>query len=363
MQKSISLFTHNLAHPLTLNYKYDFIEPEWDNWRMPCFHRLADPIRQRFFAMVLIGVAISYSGTSSAEGFLPDSREILMMPQLCQWWYGPRVGMDPALLPKVPPFDMSGCTRFHYFCDAHTDLVRAEKGAYNNPGGAKILLGRAIGTLKGQVQFRKAEPGCSKYLLADTNYSLGKALESYARLTKSSSYSAQAIGPLLETIELTPEDVRPYQLLGDIYLALKKPQQAEEVIYRGLQVNPESKPLLRRYKEVGGKRPPPSKKPLAPNEARNVGDAQGQVAGHEPVKLQEIIPPASEAPKTPKGNSVVKGTQQKEETQAEQDKAVSLRNCRFCSDDDVSKDKTSPAPVQPKSTNQGADKPSCRFCP
>lgn len=339
------------------------IEVERINWRFFQLNRSIRSIRRCFWKIVLTGVAISYSGASSAEGFLPDNREILMMPQLCQWWYGPRVGMEPALIPKGPPFDMSGCTRFHYYCDAHTDLVRAEKNAYTNSGKAKYQLNRAIGTLKGQVQFRKAEPGCSKYLLADTSYNLGKALERYARLTKSSSYSAQAIGPLLESIELTPEDVRPYQVLGDIYIALNKPQQAEEIIYRGLQVNPESKPLLRRYKEVGGKRPPPTSKPVAPNEAGNVGNAQHQATGHEPVKMQVVIPPASGAPKTPQDNPVVGGAVQRGETQAEQDKATSPRNCRFCSDDDVSKDKTSPAPIQSKSTNQGAEKPACRFCP
>jgi hypothetical protein len=339
------------------------IEAERINWRFFQFNRFIRLIRRCLREMVLTGLAISYSGASTAEGFLPDNREILMMPQMCQWWYGPRVGMDPALMPKGPPFDMSGCTRFHYFCDAHTNLVRSEKNTYTNPGKAKYQLDSAIATLKGQVKYRKAEPGCSKNLLADTHYSLGKALERYARLTKSSSYSAQAIGPLLETIELTPEDIRPYQMLGDIYIALKKPQQAEEIIYRGLQVNPESKQLLRRYKDVGGKRPLPTTKPAAPNEERSSGDTQNQVTGPESSNTIEVIPPASADPKTPQGNSVFAGAVQSEETRSEQNKATSTRDCRFCSNDDVSKDKISPAPVQPKSTNQSADKPSCRFCP
>ena len=329
-----------------------------------CVDYIAGLIRRKLSVPVLMVMTVGYSGMCSAEGFLPDNREILMMPQLCQWWYGPRVGMEPALIPKGPPFDMSGCTRFHYFCDAHTDLVRAEKNANINQGKAKYQLNRAIGTLKGQVVFRKAEPACSKYLLADTSYSLGRALELYSRLEKFSSFSAQAIGPLLEAIELTPEDIRPYQVLGDIYVALKKPQQAEEVLYRGLQINPRSKPLLRRYKDVGGKRLPPALKTTEPNETSNLGDAQHLTTDHVSIQKEDSISGVGTDHEIPHDNQAVVGAElQREKTQAAQEKSTLSRNCRFCSDIDVSKDKTYPDPVQSKSSTQGSEKPSCRFCP
>ena len=117
----------------------------------------------RFVALAFMGMAMGYSGVGAAEGFLPDKQEILMMPQLCQWMYGARAGLAPSSIPRGPSMDVSGCTRFHYYCDAHTNLVRAEKSAYTNPGRAKEKLATAIETLKGQVQFHNSEPGCSKY--------------------------------------------------------------------------------------------------------------------------------------------------------------------------------------------------------
>lgn len=364
MCKWVFLMKSNVRLSLPERRSHSILETAIAHERL---YQLIQPVMvglRRFLTLTLIGLAIGHPGVVAAEGFLPDNREILMMPQLCQWRYGPQVGMDPALIPKGPPMDVSGCTRFHYYCDAHTDLVRAEKNAYTNPGKAKSQLERSIGTLKGQVPYRIAEPGCSKYLLADTYYTLGKALALYARLTKSSGYAAQAIGPLLQSIELTPEDARPYQVLGDVYVALNKRQQAEEAIYSGLQVNPESKPLLRRYREIGGKRPLPTRKPATPAEAGMAGGAEHLDAGKEPVKTQEALPPSAvDSPKPSQGNPVVEGAVQRVEDQADQDKSKTSRYCRFCADTDSKQSNAPAAAVQPEPPNPVAAPPACRFCP
>ncbi|TCV88135.1 tetratricopeptide repeat protein [Sulfurirhabdus autotrophica] len=317
---------------------------------------------QRFILLTLMVIAIGYTISATAEGFLPDKREILMMPQLCQWMYGARAGLDPSAVPQSHTMDTTGCTRYHYYCDAHTDLVRAEKNAYTNPGLAKEKLNRALNTLKGQIEFHDGEGSCSKYLRADIRYTYGKALERYARLTKSSNYYAEAISPLLQAIQLTPEDFRAYQVLGDVYTALNKRKEAQEILYNGLEINPDSKALLRRYKAVGGQRPIPEKKSDIPPETVNTEKPGKPDTTEEPAKTQDTPAKPSEPLSVSKDASTSGTGVQGAESKNPQDNSQSSPYCRFCPDlgSDQNTDTTT-SPVD--SVNAETNKPACRFCP
>jgi len=310
-------------------------------------------------------MAIGYPGFAVAQGYTPDKHQIMLMSPLCQWMRGARAGMDPALIPKGPPMDVSGCSRFHYYCWADLELVRAEQNAYTKPGEAKYRFDKAISMLKGQVQHHNSTPGCSKYLQADVNYTLGKALERYARFTKAKQYYGQAIGPLLKSIELNPDDERPYLVLGDVYAALNKRQQAEEAFYRGLEVNPESKPLLRRYEKIGGKRSLPTKKPQAVGEESVEAEpANSPGAASETVNGQGARAPVTgDNSGTKQANPIVAEPLKDAEATAQKDTTTPTPYCRFCVDEDSGQAKVSPAPSQPGSPNAGTDKPPCRFCP
>jgi hypothetical protein len=285
-----------------------------------------------FRGIFLLMLTLSGPGAAmAAEPFLPDKQEILMMPKLCRWMYGPRVGLDPSLTPPGPMIDVTGCTRFHYYCDANTDLVRAEKAMYFNLGRAKEKLASAINTLKGQVTFHSEEP-CSKYLQSDINYTLGYALSLMSKVAKSSSFNIEAIQPLNKAIELNPEDLRPYRVLADIYMAIGKRNLAEKVIYSGLELNPQSKPLLRLYKEVGGTRPLPSKKivtpatPQAEAKKENQADGDGVPTGHTETKPGgvDIVPPVVV-------NPIISPPQRQIEGQTTDDvQNKEKKYCRFC---------------------------------
>ncbi len=312
---------------------------------------------QKFLSLIFMGIIVSHSGFGHAEGFLPDKREILMMPQLCQWMYGARAGLDPSAVPQSHTMDTTGCTRYHYYCDAHTDLVRAEKNAYTNPGLAKEKLNRALNTLKGQIAFHDGEGSCSKYLRADIRYTYGKALERYARLTKSSNYYAEAISPLLQAIQLTPEDFRTYQVLGDVYSALNKRKEAEEILYNGLEINPDSKALLRRYQAIGGKRPIPEKKSILPSETGSTEKTGNPGTTEETAKTQNT--PAKTSEPLSESKEASGGT---DHQKMPQDNSQSSPYCRFCPD--TSSDQNTDTTTSPvDSVNAETNKPACRFCP
>ena len=320
----------------------------------PCLCMNASRIVPTFLVLLLLMLGVTASSSVLAmESFLPDKQEILMMPMLCRWMYGARVGLDPSLIPQRVPMDTTGCTRFHYYCDANTDLVRAEMAMYTNPGAARFKLNRSIETLEGQIAFHNTEP-CSRYLLSDINYTLGHAFSLMARITKSSVYYIKAIQPLNKSIELNSGDMRPYQALGEIYLETGQRDHAEEMIYKGLQINPQSKALLRMYKKVGSKRPLPT---VIPGAAEPSARKDEVTITNNPEKPGSGI---NNLEATSGIANTKPGPQKIDSISPVQD--IKHGGCRFCPDDTNAKGNQGNQATVPTPGKVGND-PYCRFCP
>lgn len=126
----------------------------------------------------------------------------------------------------------------------------------------------------------------------------------------------EAIRSLEIALRANPKYVRAYSLLADVYEGSKARAKALAVVTEGLRHNPDSKPLRRRYLELGGKEPYPEPVPAA--------DGQGSAA-----RASEAPAPQPATPETPAASPAVDSASA---VKAEPAAIGNRRNpyCRFC---------------------------------
>ena len=259
----------------------------------------------------------------AVQDFTVTREELTQMPPYCTAFYGKYVGlpklMDSPLRNTVP----ADCPALHHYCDGlkamlRVDRDRAERGYW---------LQLAIGSFKERTSgWAERAPTCPIRAEAHTN--LGKAL-----IRQNKAYSGEAITNFTKALGLRPDYAPAYTALIDAYLELGKKADALETATQGLKYLPDSKNLLRRFKELGGKTPPPPIVAQKPAET-------GTMAGSQPsTPEQGTKPGASSASPTP-ASAASSGTSPVGPGDAPQE------------------------PVAPAETKIGTPtNPYCRFCP
>jgi len=273
----------------------------------------------------------------AAQGFGVTREELTLMPPYCTALLGQDVGLpnfkDSPLRDTVP----AGCPALNHYCYGLKAMIRVDR---NRGVDQSFWLTSAIGHFRERTSgWEKEAPTCSIRPEAYTN--LGKAL-----LRQNKALVGQAIMNYSKALELRPDYLPAYLALSDAYLGLGKKGEALHAAEQGLKYLPDSKGLLRRFKELGGKTPPTpvaAAIPAAPAEPGKV------TAGPQPMPGQNGVP--GTAPQQSAGtgavseHSVTPPVPSPGKTEAEHAA-------------------TQQAPGAPEETKIGTPtNPYCRFCP
>lgn len=203
--------------------------------------------------------------------------------------------------------DRANWQHMHHYCDC----VRFTNRAYS-----------ALGNWRDMKYYLQIGIGGCDYVLAHTtpgfhmrsevHLQKGKALRLYRQ-------EGRAIAEFMEAIKGNPALAQAYVELADIQARIKKTGEALKTVTEGLRHAPESKPLRRRYTELGGKLPYPD--PVAPPQV----DAQA-------VKPAETVPPAPAIPAEPTVGATATVTPAAETITPPQIGSPKNPYCRFCPD-------------------------------
>jgi tetratricopeptide (TPR) repeat protein len=147
---------------------------------------------------------------------------------------------------RSDPADHRNWMHMHHYCDC----LRFINRAYSAIGDWKAVHGniqRALGTCDYVLEHTTPD----FYMRAEVHLQKGKAL----RLDRQEN---RAVGEFLEAIKGNPGLDQAYAELADIQAHNKKRGEALKTVTEGLRHVPGSKPLKRRYTELGGKLPYPA---------------------------------------------------------------------------------------------------------
>lgn len=207
--------------------------------------------------------------------------------------------------------DRANWQHMHHYCDclrftnrAHSALGNWYEMRYNleiGIGGCDYVLNHTSPDF---------------YMRPEVHLQKGKALRLYRQ-------EGKAIAELMKAIEGDPALAQAYVELADIQAKNKKSQEALKTVTEGLRHAPESKPLKRRYTELGGKLPYPA------------AVVEKTVAAEEPKpEAKPAVAPAAEAPTGQAAETVGETAPAGSAPRVEPARIGSPRNpyCRFCPD-------------------------------
>ena len=168
--------------------------------------------------------------------------------------------------------DRDDWQHMHHFCDCirFTNRAYAALGNWND---MRYDLQLGIGGCDYVLSHTKPD----FYMRPEVHLQKGKALQLFKQ-------EGKAVVEFMEAIRGNPELAQAYVELADIQARSKKSGDALKTVTEGLRHAPDSKPLQRRYTELGGKLPYPAPIVTAP--------AEPQVA-----KPDEAAASASAAPR------------------------------------------------------------------
>ncbi len=199
------------------------------------------------FVLLLICFPLFAYDALAELPYLVSRKELTMMPPYCTALYGkyhgePQPGNHP-LRGTIP-----NCPSVHHYCDGLKFIIRAN-GALNNPYDLKYYLQNAEQSFRSVIEeWKAAAPDCELYPEAYTN--LGN------NLLRSSKIGPNRIGDALTNFEAAIQKnnkyIPAYIGLSDAYLIFNKKDKSINALERGLQQNPTSKQLAKKYKSLGG---------------------------------------------------------------------------------------------------------------
>jgi tetratricopeptide (TPR) repeat protein len=187
--------------------------------------------------------------------------------------------------------DRRNWMHMHHYCDC----IRFTNRAYSAIGNWNAVHGYLGAAIDG-CDYVLSHTTPDFYMRAEVHLQKGKALMLDRQENK-------AVGEFMEAIRGNPELAQAYVELADIQARNKKSGEALKTVTEGLRHAPDSKPLKRRYTELGGKLPYPAPIVTAPVEPQ-VAKPDEAVASTPaaPVEATAATPatPAAEPVSPPK---------------------------------------------------------------
>lgn len=275
------------------------------------------------------------------QSFGASREELAMMPPYCTAIMGDDAGLpilrDSPLRNTVPP----DCPAIRHYCDGLKAMIRVDR----NRAESGHWLHEAVAAFgSSSADWEHRGPTCPVRSEAYTN--LGNAL-----LRQDKTSVGLAVMNFNKALELKKDYLPAYYALSDAYVNLGKKKEALGVIEEGLKYIPDSKGLLRRFKELGGKTPPipiaKSNPQQPPQPDKTLGTRQPELGATAEGKQVPAAVPAQQ-PSTGTGP----GSEPSTSTTPIANKAGGERAV------------AAPATVESEPPKIGSPKnPYCRFCP
>jgi tetratricopeptide (TPR) repeat protein len=225
----------------------------------------------------------------AAQGFKPNAAELLRLPPYCQAKFNLPQGSAASNAWR----DQIGenYKDLHHYC-AGLNYVNRYWGE-QDPRQRSYYLQRALGNFDYMVKAEK--PGFA--LRAELYLNRGEVFRIMRK-------PGQAIDDFKRALSINPNLEKPYLQLADLHKAGKSTARALETVTEGLRHIPDSKPLQRRYLELGGKKPfpepivakvdepapEPAAAPAGAADASSEPTPAGDAPGSEPVVTTESPP-------------------------------------------------------------------------
>jgi len=226
--------------------------------------KLSQPLL--FLALALVAIS-----SHALEPWMPTDKEMASLPEFCKARF--KEGSPEFKLWASTLGEDYGHT--HHYCAGVNFLNRYYRA--RSKQDKRFNLNNARTNL--QYMVTHAAPTYS--LMPDVHLNLGEVYSLMNQL-------GQAITHFNKAIELDPRQPRAYNALSDYYVKTKQSAKALEIVTTGLQYNPDTKSLQRRYKELGGKLPYPE--PIEPTPAVEVEAAKPE---EPPTPSPSSVEPAA----------------------------------------------------------------------
>lgn len=280
-------------------------------------------IQKRSVGLFILAFALQLqSFTANAlEPWVTES-ELALMPPYCQAKLGKDRGNQAIIDKWRGIYGDQNWMNMHHYCDALKFIVRANRSS-GNKAAMNYNMSYNLGNAQRGIEHMLAYEQTPDWILRpEAHVHLGKIYLRMTLLGKGSE--GKAVQNFGQAILIQPDYEPAYSALSDFYAGKGLKQKALNVIEEGLKHSPDSKRLLRRFKELGGKTPPAPlvvAQPAAPAEAINspVKQEQPQLGNTTSSSPSDV--PASSSPEA----------SQKQTTPS---KVGSPSNpwCRFCTD-------------------------------
>ena len=203
-------------------------------------------VSRLLFSILLFSPPVIQS--QAADTFAVTRDELKMMPPYCSAIYGGTVGQPPREMHPLRN-TIPNCTSVHHYCDALKYVVRTNK-SWNNRNAAIFNWQKAEQSFVSVIgEWKSSSPGCTIYPEAHTL--LGN------HLLRSTQYGQNRVAEALTNFEAAIQKNKTYAAaylgLAEAYLQFKDKDKALKALERGLENNPDSKQLARKYSTLGGK--------------------------------------------------------------------------------------------------------------
>jgi hypothetical protein len=247
------------------------------------------------------------------ESFTVTRKELTMMPPYCTALEGKHVGLPPPQDSPLRNTIPDGCPALHHYCSGLKAMIRVDTNRHES----NYWLGLAVQTFR-SVALRKDWVSCP--VRPEAYLNLGRALLRQSQ--RGGKSSAEAVASFSKALELKPDYLAAYLALSDYYVSLGDKKKALSVVGNGLRHVPDSKWLLRRFKELGGTTPPA---PIVTTSKPVVGATEKDTSGEEKKT-------PSESAITQPAQGEASPVQQAPAEQSSKPKIGSPTNpwCRFC---------------------------------
>jgi tetratricopeptide (TPR) repeat protein len=211
------------------------------------------------FALQLLPVT-----ANALEPFAVTESELALMPPYCQAKYGKDRGNQVISDKWRNIYGDQNWGNMHHYCDALKFIIRANRSL-----GNKNDLSYNLGYAQGDIEHLLASEQTPDWILRpEAHVHLGKL---YLRLIPFGKGSeVKAVQNFEQAILIRPDYEPAYSALSDFYASKGLKQKALDTVEEGLRHAPDSKRLLRRFKDLGGETPPAPlvvPQPIAPDEA------------------------------------------------------------------------------------------------
>lgn len=219
---------------------------------------------------------------SAMADWRPTQSELTTLPPYCAARFDERSAAFKNWKASMGP----NFIHIHHYC-AGLNFLNRVRGSFSS--GRQDTLGAVVREFDYVLDHVSAD----FYLRPEILMNRGIALTMLKR-------NGEAVGNLMQAIELDPRQTRAYMVLADLYLKQNNRSQALETVTEGLRHNPGTKSLQRRYTELGGKLPyPAAVEPVAAAAQTTTPDAPPAamtVPADEPAAETQESAPATAAP-------------------------------------------------------------------